>query len=203
MRSPASLCRMTWLRPRAWVPASCSSITADSKKSAPPVRSSMLKELFSSQLVLGFAQAGTAALLAIIVVLVARRRQIHLERETAIALVRGIVQIVAIGSILVALLRGPKWTSIFLLAAMMVAAAGISSHRAKGIPGAFRTSLYAIASGAGAVIAFMTWAGAIDTAITSLVPIGSMIIANAMNTNSLTMNRFRAEIESHVGLIET
>ena len=49
----------------------------------------------------------------------------------------------------------------------------------------------------------MTWAGVIDTRITSLVPIGSMLIANAMNTNSLVMNRFRSEVESHAGLIET
>jgi putative ABC transport system permease protein len=49
----------------------------------------------------------------------------------------------------------------------------------------------------------MTFAGVIDTAITSLVPIGSMVIANAMNTNSLTLNRFRAEVEAHTGLIET
>jgi len=53
------------------------------------------------------------------------------------------------------------------------------------------------------VIALMTWAGAIDTAITSLVPIGSMLIANAMNTNSLALNRFRSEVISHTGLIET
>jgi hypothetical protein len=38
------------------------------------------------------------------VVLVARARPIHLERETAIALVRGFVQIVAVGSVLVLLL---------------------------------------------------------------------------------------------------
>src|SRR5437660_2109281 len=30
-----------------------------------------------------------------------------------------------------------------------------------------------------------------------------MIVDNAMNTNSLALNRFRSEVESHVGLIET
>jgi len=163
----------------------------------------MLKELFASQLVLGCAQAAIAALLALAVMLLARRRGIHIERETVVALVRGIVQITAVGSILVLLLRGPAWTSIFLLAAMIVAAAKISAGRSKGLPKSFQISLYAIGGGAGSVIALMTWAGAIDTAITSLVPIGSMLIANAMNTNSLVMNRFRSEVESHAGLIET
>ena len=163
----------------------------------------MLKELFASQLALGCAQAAIATLLALAVMLLARSRGIHLERETVVALVRGIVQIVAVGSILVLLLRGPTWTSVFLLAAMIVAAARISAGRSKGLPKSFEVSLYAIGAGAGSVIALMTWAGAIDTAITSLVPIGSMLIANAMNTNSLVMNRFRSEVESHAGLIET
>lgn len=163
----------------------------------------MLKELFANQLALGCAQAAVAILLALAVMLVARQREIHLEREIIVALVRGIVQIMAVGSILVLLLRGPGWTSIFLLAAMVVAAAGISASRSKGLPKSFQISLYAIGAGAGSVIALMTWAGAIDTLITSLVPIGSMLIANAMNTNSLVLNRFRSEVESHAGLIET
>ena len=49
----------------------------------------------------------------------------------------------------------------------------------------------------------MTWAGVIDTAITSLIPVGSMIIANAMNTNGLALNRFRSEVLSHAGEVET
>jgi len=163
----------------------------------------MLREFFTSQLTLGCAQAAVATLLALAVMLLARQRAIHLERETIIALVRGIAQITAVGSVLVLLLKGPAWTSIFLLAAMIVAAAKMSAGRSKGLPNRFQVSLYAIAAGAGSVIAFMTWAGVIDFRITSLVPIGSMLIANAMNTNSLVMNRFRSEVESHAGLIET
>jgi putative ABC transport system permease protein len=163
----------------------------------------MLQGIFTNQLALGCAQAAATTLLALVVTLIARGREIHLERETIVALIRGIIQIIAVGSVLVLLLRGPKWTSVLLLAAMMVAAALTSAQRAKGIPGTFRVSLYAIGAGSGTVIALMTWAGVIDTAMTSLVPIGSMLISNAMNTNSLTLNRFRAEVESHFGLIET
>src|ERR1700681_2173623 len=85
-------------------------------------RSCMLKLLFHGQLWLGLSQAGAAALAAMGVVLLARKRAIYLEGETLIAMVRGLVQIVAVGSILVLLLRGPAWTSVFLLSAMIVAA---------------------------------------------------------------------------------
>jgi putative ABC transport system permease protein len=163
----------------------------------------MLQRVFTNQLALGGAEAAAVTLLVLLVMLLARKREIHLERETIVALARGIVQISAIGSIFILLLRSPAWTGIFLLAAMIVAAAAISAQRARGIPGTFRVSLYAIGAGAGTVIALMTLAGVIDSTIVSLVPLGSMLIYNAMNTNSLILNRFRAEVESHFGLIET
>lgn len=163
----------------------------------------MLKLLLHGELELGLAQAAVAALAAILVVLLARRREIRLEGETLVAMVRGLVQIIAVGSILVLLLRGPRWTSGLLLAAMIVAAGATSARRAKGMPGAFRVSLWAVACGAGSMIALMTWLGVIDSAITSLVPVGSMLIANAMNTNGLALNRFRSEVLAHAGEIET
>src|SRR5581483_3076461 len=163
----------------------------------------MLKHFFSGELGLGLAQAAIAAALAMAVVLAARSRKIHLESEALIALARGLVQIIAVGSILILLLRGPRWTSIFLLIGMIAAAGATSARRAKGIPGALQVSTWAIACGAGSVIALMTWLGVIDTALTALVPVGSMLIANAMNTNGLVLNRFRSDVLAHVGEIET
>jgi putative ABC transport system permease protein len=163
----------------------------------------MLKVLFHGQLQLGLAQALVAGLAALAVVVAAGRRGIHLEKDLAIAMVRGLVQIVAVGSILLLLLKGPSWTSAFLLVAMILAAGATSAKRAKGMPGAFRVSTWAIACGAGSMIALMTVLGVIDTPITALVPVGSMLIANAMNTNGLALNRFRSDVLAHVGEIET
>lgn len=147
-------------------------------------------------------QAAAAAALALVVVLLARRRHIHVEREGAFALARGFVQIVVVGSVLVFLLQRPRWMAGVILGGMVLAAAWTSARRARRIPGAFRASLLAIAAGAGSVIVVMVAVGAIDTAITSLVPVGSMIIANAMNANGLALDRFRADVEAHAGEIE-
>ena len=163
----------------------------------------MLKLFFHTQVQLGFAQAGVAALAAFAVILLARKREIHLEGELLVAMVRGIVQIIAVGSILLLLLRAPRWTSAFLLAVMIVAAGATSARRAKGMPDAFRVSIWAIAFGAGTTIALMMLLGVIDPAITSLVPVGSMLIANTMNTNGVALNRLRADVLAHVGEIET
>ena len=163
----------------------------------------MLKLFFHTQVQLGFAQAGVAALAAFAVILLARKREIHLEGELLVAMVRGIVQIIAVGSILLLLLRAPRWTSAILLAVMIVAAGATSARRAKGMPDAFRVSTWAIAFGAGITIALMVLLGVLDPGITSLVPVGSMLIANTMNTNGVALNRLRADVLAHVGEIET
>lgn len=162
----------------------------------------MLSGFFADTLQLGIAQAVISAVLALAVVYVARRNEIHLERETTLALVRGFIQIVAVGSVLVLLFRGPAWTSVIVLLFMMLAAAATSARRAQDISGAFVVSFYAIAGGAGVVIALMTVLGVIDQRMASLIPVGSMIIASAMNSVALALERFRSELAANVGLIE-
>jgi putative ABC transport system permease protein len=156
-----------------------------------------------NHLLLGLAQAGLAVAVSLVVMLLARRREIHVERETVIALTRGLAQIIAVGSVLIVLLRGPQWTSGAILALMIVLAAATSARRAKRIPGAFQASLVAIAIGAGSVVSIMVACGIIARSITALVPVGSMLIAAAMNTNALALDRFRSETQSHVGEIES
>lgn len=163
----------------------------------------MLKELFKNQIALGLAQAAIVTVLALAVALLARHRRIRITGEVSLALVRALAQVVAVGAVLVLLLRGPRWTSVLMLTFMVVAAAFTSARRTKTIPGAFRISLYAIALGPGLVITLMTAAGVIGTTVTSIVPIGSMLIANAMNTNSLALNRFGSDVAARVGEIES
>jgi putative ABC transport system permease protein len=52
------------------------------------------------------------------------------------------------------------------------------------------------------VIALMTSLGVIEPELTSLIPIGSMLIANAMNSNALALDRFKGEVQAHTGEIE-
>ena len=162
----------------------------------------MLDQFFQEPRVLGIVQAAIAAALALAVVLMARYREIHVEKDAAIALVRGMVQVVAVGSVLLLLLQGPQWLGIPTLLAMTIAAATIAARRAQGMPSAFRVSFLGIGLGAGLVIASMTWLGVIDAALNSLIPVGSMLIANAMNSSALALDRFRGEVQSHVGQIE-
>jgi putative ABC transport system permease protein len=69
---------------------------------------------------------------------------------------------------------------VLILLAMTVAAAVTASRRARGINDALLLSFYSIAAGAGVAIAGMFATGALNADIATLVPVGSMIIANAI-----------------------
>ena len=151
----------------------------------------------------GALQVAAALVPAVAVIGLSRLRELELEAEIGVSLVRGLVQILAIGSVLGLLLSVQLAWSGLILAAMMVAAAVISHRRAEGLPQAFWVSLGAITSGTGIVIVAMTWAGAIETTVRNLVPVGSMIIYAGLKTNSLALDRLRGELDSQRDRIET
>ncbi|HYY31006.1 MAG TPA: ABC transporter permease [Chthoniobacterales bacterium] len=162
----------------------------------------MLKRLVADPMTLRAAQAVGAAVFALMVAYVARRAGIRLLGETAVALVRGICQIIIVGILLTLVLGSARWLSAFLLLGMMLAGAFIAAQRTKEIPGVLQVTIGSILLGAGLVICGMVGLGIIDRAPATLIPVGSIIIANAMNTTALALDRFRAEVESHTGHIE-
>ncbi len=162
----------------------------------------MLRTIFRDPLLLTFAQAAIASAAALTVALVARRRRIQVGLDLVVALVRGLAQIAAVGSVLLLMLEGPGWTAALALAAMMAAAGATSARRAKKVPGALAISFTAIAVGSGSVIALMSLARVIEPKVLVLVPVGSMLIANAMNANALALERFRAEVAAHAREVE-
>ena len=162
----------------------------------------MLNEFFKDQLWLGVAQAAVTVVLAVAVTLVGRWWKIHLEKEVGIALVRGIVQIVIVALVLVVLLKGPELVAVSVLIGMIITASVIAGRRVKGIAGSIWVSFYGIGFGAGLVILLMVLVGVIDAALTSVIPVGSMLIANSMNTCAQALERFASDLRSHTGQVE-
>src|SRR5258706_4886127 len=152
---------------------------------------------------MGMAQAAGAIVLCAAVVLLCRGFAVHVERETAISMVRGLVQMVFVGLVLAVLLHGNLRVGVLILLPMTCAAAVTASRRAQDIKGSLLLSFYAIAAGSGVVIAGMLATGALTADIAVLVPVGSMIIANAMNACAQSIERFRADVTAHVGQIES
>jgi putative ABC transport system permease protein len=156
----------------------------------------------SGDVMLGLAQAAGAIVLCAAVVALCGWFSVHVEREAAISIVRGLVQMVAVGMVLAALLSAALWVGALILVAMMVAAAFTAARRLQGMSGALPLCFCAIAAGAGVVIAAMLATGTLKSDIAMLVPVGSMVIGNAMNACAQAAERFRADVASHVGEVE-
>lgn len=151
----------------------------------------------------GLVDCAIAGATAFAVLLLARRRAPGLLRELPVAELRGLVQIVAVGMILAFLLHGSRWLAVPVLAGMVLAAADIVRRRAKRIPRALPMILAAMVCGAGVVLCEMAATGVIPTTIAVAIPVGSMVIANTMNTLSLFLDRLRGEVTAHTGEIES
>ncbi|GER90977.1 ABC transporter permease [Dictyobacter vulcani] len=162
----------------------------------------MLTSLTSPQVVNGLIQVAAASVMVLIVVIIASFNRVKIARETITSMARGFIQILLVGIILVLIINASIIFGYLVLAMMIIFAAILSYKRGKGLPGAFKISLLAIGIGSGITILIMALVGVIEPKIANLIPVGSMIISSSMRTNSLSLNRFRAEIESHVGQIE-
>jgi putative ABC transport system permease protein len=147
-------------------------------------------------------QVGIAIAFTLLVVWLARRQRVHLEKETVIALARGLIQVVLVGAVLVLLFKGPLWIGVPTLLAMMGVAGWTAAQRVRQIPGALSVAVSGITIGAGSVILLMTLLGAIEPRLEVLIPIGSMLIASAMNSCAQALERLGAEIEAHRGQVE-
>ncbi len=163
----------------------------------------MLSHFIQDPIQLAAAQALLAGLMALVMMLVAGWYGIHLEREILIAMARGLVQVVAVGAIILLIFQGPTAWGFLILAGMTLLAAKTAEKRAGDMPQAFRVAFWGITIGAGSVITLMTLVGVIDTRLSHLIPVGSMIVANSMNAVGLALDRFKGEIRAHVGHIET
>jgi putative ABC transport system permease protein len=165
----------------------------------------MLAELQNSignDVLTGLAQAVGAIALCAVVVALCGWQSIHVEREAALSMARGLVQMVLVGVVLALLLHGSLLIGSLILFMMTIAAAVTAARRLKGMDGALLLCFWSIATGAGIIIAVMLATGSLRPEISMLVPVGSMIIANAMNACAQAIERFRAEILAHVGHIE-
>lgn len=150
----------------------------------------------------GLMQVVAASVLAAIVIGLSYFRNLDLERELSGAFVRGFIQVVAMGALIGLLFSIPLRFSAIVLAGMVIYASWESRKRGNGVPEAFKISLLSMTVGPAIVIVTMLWAGAIESTVRNLVPVGGMIIASAMRANSLALDRFKDEINTNRDKIE-
>jgi putative ABC transport system permease protein len=89
-----------------------------------------LQNSLSGDVTTGLTQAAVAIVLCLVVVAICRWFAVHVEREAAISIGRGLVQMVSVGgAVLALLLHGSLLVGALILLLMTIAAAVTSSRR--------------------------------------------------------------------------
>jgi putative ABC transport system permease protein len=135
-------------------------------------------------------------------------RKADLERDIAVATVRSFVQLTAIGYAIELIFEADTlWLVFGLLAVMVVFGALTARGRAKKVPDAFWPLLIALALAGGTTLGLVVALGVFEPTARYLVPVGGMVIGNAMTASAVALNRLgdemadsRAKIEATLAL---
>ncbi|MGE7944566.1 ABC transporter permease [Lysinibacillus xylanilyticus] len=135
--------------------------------------------------------------------LLSKTLKLGLEKDTILATIRSIIQLLAVGYILKFVFDTQSYMYIFLMVALMIVVATLNARKkGKGIKGiTWKIALTLI------VIEFVTQGvllgfNIVPATAQYIIPISGMMIGNSMVLSILFLNRFTAEITSHQNEIE-
>jgi len=139
-----------------------------------------------------------ALIFVLIPILLSKTFKLGLEKDTTIAVVRSIVQLFAVGYILTFVFDAESIIYIFLMVAIMIAAA-TQNARKKGL------SIHGITWKVAITLVFieiltqiiLLGFNIIPATAQFIIPLSGMVIGNSMVLAILFLNRFSAEIEAH------
>lgn len=138
--------------------------------------------------------AASLALVALAVA-VSYWRKADLERDIVVATVRSFVQLTAIGYAIELIFEvDTLWLVFLLLAVMVVFGALTARHRARKVPGAFLPLLIGLAIAGAGTLGLVVALGVFEATPRYLVPVGGMVIGNAMTASAVALNRLGDEL---------
>ena len=146
--------------------------------------------------------AGTLALVAVAIAASFWRRA-DLEQDIGVAVVRSFIQLTAVGYVIKAIFDSDSlWLVVALLAFMVVFGAWTARGRARGVPGALMPLLLALGTAAAVTLGIVLLLNVFDPKPRFLVPVGGMVIGNAMTSAAVALNRLADDIRERANLIE-
>jgi putative ABC transport system permease protein len=146
--------------------------------------------------------AATLALVAV-AVLVSVWQRAGLERDVAVATIRSFVQLTAIGYVIKLIFDQNRLVFVIaLIAAMVLFGAFTARRRAQHVPDAFRPLLVALALAGATTLALVVALGVFKPQARYLVPVGGMVVGNAMTAAAVALNRLGDEVVDSAPRIE-
>lgn len=130
-------------------------------------------------------------------------RRTELEQEIAIAVVRSMVQLIAIGYVIQAIFDEDSLVLVFaLITVMVVFGAFTARRRAKRVPDAFWPLLVALGVAGATTLGLVIALGVFEPEPRYLVPVGGMVVGNSMTAAAVALNRLGDEMTDRAREIE-
>ena len=146
--------------------------------------------------------AGSLVLIAIAIA-VSFWRRAELEQDIAVAVIRSFIQLTIVGYVIKGIFDSDSlWLVVALLSFMVVFGAWTARGRAKKVPHAFVPLLIALATAAAVTLGMVLALNVFDPKPRFMVPVGGMVIGNAMTAASVALNRLADEVHDKANLIE-
>ena len=146
--------------------------------------------------------AGSLALVAVAIA-VSLWRRTDLEKDIGIAVVRSFIQLTAIGFVIQIIFDEDSLLLVSALIALMVLFGALTARsRARKVPRAFGPLLIALAVAAIATLGLVVGLGVFEPEPRFLVPVGGMVIGNAMTAAAVALNRLGDDMHDSARRIE-
>lgn len=131
-------------------------------------------------------------------------QKLNLEKETIVGVIRAIIQLTIVGYLLKIIfgLKNPIFTTLLLLF-MVFNASYNAAKRGKGIKSAMSISFISISVGSLFTLAVLLMAGAIKYQPYQIIPVGGMIISNAMICLGLCFKELTSGFKNRREEVET
>jgi putative ABC transport system permease protein len=127
----------------------------------------------------------------------------ELEDDIVIAVVRSLIQLIAIGYVIQAIFdEDSLWLVFGLIAVMVVFGAFTARQRARRVPHAFWPLLVALGVAGAVTLALVVALGVFEATPRFLVPVGGMVVGNSMTAAAVALNRLGDEMTDRAREIE-
>jgi putative ABC transport system permease protein len=148
-------------------------------------------------------QVAASLVLVALAIAISFWRRAELERDIVVATVRSMIQLTLVGYAIELIFEADTiWLVLALLALMVVFGALTARHRAARVPRSFGALLIALALAAAGTLGVVVALGIFEATPRYLVPVGGMVIGNAMTASAVALSRLGDEVADSRARIE-
>lgn len=148
-------------------------------------------------------EVAASLVLVVVAMAISRFRRAGLEEDMGIAVLRSFVQLTAVGFVITAVFDVDSLLLVVALLAVMVGFGAVTARsRARHVPGALGPLIIALSAAAAATLGLVLVLQVFPASPRYVVPVGGMVIGNAMTASAVALNRLGDEIRSGRNRIE-